>query len=571
MVSAVRAAQAGRAQPRRAVPVPRRADRLVQRPRRDRALPLLRLRRLGRRVPLRAGDRARRLRGRRRAAGRRRPGSRSATRPAARAGTAAGARSCSRPSRPAVEWYHQRLLTAPDGRGRPGLPAQPRHRRRPSPAGSGSVGRPTTGTRWSPAWPGRERALRESGLAFLNRRNRLQDAFRARVLFPIFNEAGEAVAFGGRILPGSTDPAKYKNSPETAIYRKSKTLYGLSWAKSDIVKADQVVVCEGYTDVIGFHQAGVPDRRRDVRHGADRGPRPAAQALRQPGRPGLRRRRRRAGRGRALLRVGAAVRGRRRGGAAAAGQGPGRAGRSGPGGAAARRSRRPSRSWASGWTGCSAPAGRVAHPGGQGQAGQRGAWPWSASTPTSTCASSTPGRCAQHTGLPVADLVKVAERRAREVEVRAAPDRPAVRENAEFVALALLVQRWDDIAPWLVEPLFADETNLGAVPRPGRGRRRRPQGHRAGRPRGPRPARAGQRRRRRRRLPGRGAQPDRCGDATGAGGAPGVARPQPQRRAGGHADGSSSSSTTPKPAGTAAGQLLRWLAGRPERRREELG
>ena len=77
------------------------------------------------------------------------------------------------------------------------------------------------------------------------------------MLFPIFNDSGEAVAIGGRVLPGSTDPAKYKNSPETPIYAKSKTLYGLNWAKADVVARGQAVVCEGYTDVIGFHQAGV--------------------------------------------------------------------------------------------------------------------------------------------------------------------------------------------------------------------------------------------------------------------------------------------------------------------------
>ena len=85
----------------------------------------------------------------------------------------------------------------------------------------------------------------------------MQDAFRARVLFPIFNENNEPVGVGGRILPGSTDPAKYKNSPETPIYTKSKTLYGLNWAKGGIVAADQAIVCEGYTDVIGFHRAGL--------------------------------------------------------------------------------------------------------------------------------------------------------------------------------------------------------------------------------------------------------------------------------------------------------------------------
>ena len=52
-----------------------------------------------------------------------------------------------------------------------------------------------------------------------------------------------------------------------------RRLYGLNWAKADIVTADQVIVCEGYTDVIGFHRGGVPARRGHVRHGAHRGPR----------------------------------------------------------------------------------------------------------------------------------------------------------------------------------------------------------------------------------------------------------------------------------------------------------
>ena len=100
--------------------------------------------------------------------------------------------------------------------------------------------------------------MQDVGLSFRNRRNKMQDSFRARVMFPIFSESGEALAFGGRILPGSDDPAKYKNSSETPIYTKSKTLYGLNWAKADVAKHDQVIVCEGYTDVIGFHRAGVP-------------------------------------------------------------------------------------------------------------------------------------------------------------------------------------------------------------------------------------------------------------------------------------------------------------------------
>jgi DNA primase len=156
----------------------------------------------------------------------------------------------------AVEWYHRRLLDDPAAR-----PARDYLRSRGL---HGDVAR-TFRLGWAPdEWDvlARESGidgelLRTTGLAFTNRRNRLQDALRARVLFPIFSDSGEAVAIGGRVLPGSADPAKYKNSPETPIYSKSRTLYGLNWAKAEIASSDEVVVCEGYTDVIGFHQAGI--------------------------------------------------------------------------------------------------------------------------------------------------------------------------------------------------------------------------------------------------------------------------------------------------------------------------
>jgi DNA primase len=156
----------------------------------------------------------------------------------------------------AVEWYHQRLLTSDDG-------AKARGYLR-SRGYDGEIVR-TYKLGWAPDdWDALCRSakippqqLRDSGLAFVNKRNRLQDAFRGRVLFPIFDARGDAVAIGGRILPGSTDPAKYKNSPSTSIYDKSETLYGLNWAKGPIVEHGEVVVCEGYTDVIGMAQAGV--------------------------------------------------------------------------------------------------------------------------------------------------------------------------------------------------------------------------------------------------------------------------------------------------------------------------
>ena len=96
-----------------------------------------------------------------------------------------------------------------------------------------------------------------AGLAFVNKVNKLQDQFRARLLFPIYDSRGEAVGFGGRALDG--DGPKYKNSPETPIYQKSRLLYGLNWAKSEIVARGEVIICEGYTDVMAFALAGAPN------------------------------------------------------------------------------------------------------------------------------------------------------------------------------------------------------------------------------------------------------------------------------------------------------------------------
>jgi DNA primase len=156
----------------------------------------------------------------------------------------------------AVAFYHDRLLGAPDAR-----PARDYLRSRGI---NGEVARQFR-LGWAPEQFDAlarhltigDDVLRDSGLGFVNRSGRQQDAFRARVLFPISDDRGDPVAFGGRILPGG-EPPKYKNSGETPLYAKSKVLYGLHWAKAAIVAADRVVVCEGYTDVIGFHRAGLP-------------------------------------------------------------------------------------------------------------------------------------------------------------------------------------------------------------------------------------------------------------------------------------------------------------------------
>jgi DNA primase len=161
----------------------------------------------------------------------------------------------------AVAWYHERLLHHPDGG-----PARDYLRSRgydASTVRAFSLG-------WAPDdWDALARALEvpgevlaEAGLGFVNRRGRQQDAFRARVLFPIFDAGGRAVAFGGRILPardGAGAPAgpKYMNSPETPIYSKRRTLYGLNWAKGDVVESGEAIVCEGYTDVIALFGIGL--------------------------------------------------------------------------------------------------------------------------------------------------------------------------------------------------------------------------------------------------------------------------------------------------------------------------
>jgi DNA primase len=83
------------------------------------------------------------------------------------------------------------------------------------------------------------------------------DFFRGRVMFPIHNISGKVIAFGGRTLKAEKEIAKYFNSPESELYIKSKVLYGLHLAKNEIVKKDVCYLCEGYTDVVSMHQAGV--------------------------------------------------------------------------------------------------------------------------------------------------------------------------------------------------------------------------------------------------------------------------------------------------------------------------
>jgi DNA primase len=96
-----------------------------------------------------------------------------------------------------------------------------------------------------------------AGLLSVNDRGSVYDRFRGRVVWPIRDITGQVVGFGARKLLDDDQGPKYLNTPETPVYHKSQVLYGLDLARRDIAKGKQVVVVEGYTDVMACHLAGV--------------------------------------------------------------------------------------------------------------------------------------------------------------------------------------------------------------------------------------------------------------------------------------------------------------------------
>lgn len=90
-----------------------------------------------------------------------------------------------------------------------------------------------------------------------NRGDGHYDTFRDRLIFPIFNPAGRVIAFAGRILNENKKSAKYINSAQTLVYNKSEVVYGVNFAKNEIRKEEEVILVEGYTDVITMNQFGV--------------------------------------------------------------------------------------------------------------------------------------------------------------------------------------------------------------------------------------------------------------------------------------------------------------------------
>ena len=132
----------------------------------------------------------------------------------------------------ACEWYHQRLRSSPDA-------AAARAYLRSRGFDGDEVAHYRIG--WAPDdWDSLVRSLKASredleaaGLGFVNRRNRMQDFFRGRILFPILDERERVIGFGGRKLPDA-EGAKYQNSRDNVLYNKSKALYAINWAKADI-------------------------------------------------------------------------------------------------------------------------------------------------------------------------------------------------------------------------------------------------------------------------------------------------------------------------------------------------
>lgn len=84
----------------------------------------------------------------------------------------------------------------------------------------------------------------------------MYDTFRGRLMFPIFNPTGKVIAFAGRVL-GNEKTAKYINSAQTKVYNKSEVVYGVNFSKNQIRKNKEMILVEGYTDVISLHQHGI--------------------------------------------------------------------------------------------------------------------------------------------------------------------------------------------------------------------------------------------------------------------------------------------------------------------------
>ena len=153
------------------------------------------------------------------------------------------------------EFYHTMLMRGKDGRGREYCKQRAlngdicrRYRLGYAP-GRGALVRYLGGKGFTP------REMIDANVAYSRPGGGLVDRFFERVMFPIFDEQGKCIAFGGRIM-GSGEP-KYLNTSETPLFHKKRNLYGFNWAKEHIVAQGEAVVVEGYTDCIACWEAGL--------------------------------------------------------------------------------------------------------------------------------------------------------------------------------------------------------------------------------------------------------------------------------------------------------------------------
>lgn len=160
----------------------------------------------------------------------------------------------------AAEWFHDSLLKTPEGQS-VGM-TYFRHR-----DFSDAViekfqlgycpGGGDTFTKAALAAGYKEGFLTATGLTIARESGGWYDRFSERVMFPIHSISGRVVAFGGRTLRTDKKVAKYQNSPESEVYSKKQTLYGIFFAKKAIAQQKNAILVEGYTDVISMHQSGV--------------------------------------------------------------------------------------------------------------------------------------------------------------------------------------------------------------------------------------------------------------------------------------------------------------------------
>ena len=99
--------------------------------------------------------------------------------------------------------------------------------------------------------------LQKTGLTIIRDNDKRFDRFKGRVMFPIHSLTGQVIGFGGRTLSSDKKQAKYLNSPESELYHKSKVLYGIYFARNEMVRQDNCFLVEGYTDVISLFDSGV--------------------------------------------------------------------------------------------------------------------------------------------------------------------------------------------------------------------------------------------------------------------------------------------------------------------------